>query len=190
MNLVLSANALFSGHATVLKAIKQAADLLQPQADGPSLKSLKVNVVVINKLNDEEVPQFVELSKDLPIDVRFIEYMPFDGNKWSGKKLVPSMDLLSQIAASYPSTALQAISPGVSDTARTYRVKDYRGSFGFISSMTDHFCSGCNRLRLGADGSMKVCFRARISSQRPLTWPCCSDMPLRRTKALLTRHYA
>lgn len=113
-------------------------------------------MVVINKLNSDEITQFVELSKDMPIDVRFIEYMPFDGNRWSDKKLVPSMELLSRIASSYPSTAVEAITPGISDTARIYRVQGYKGTFGFISSMTDHFCSGCSRLRIGADGSMKV----------------------------------
>lgn len=148
-----------SGHPAVIKAIHQAVDLLGPTSAGsrPALRSLKLNVVVINKLNSEEVVPFVELGKNLPIDVRFIEYMPFDGNRWSTDKLVPSATLLGKITAGYPSSIVQAITPGVSDTARTYRIAGYKGSFGFISSMTDHFCSGCSRLRLGADGSMKVC---------------------------------
>ena len=151
------------GHSAVLSAIKQAADLLPPAADPskPHLHSLKLNVVIISALNSDEVTQFVELTRELPISVRFIEYMPFDGNRWSTQKLVPSADLLARISANYPATELEAVQPGVSDTARIYRIKGYKGSFGFISSMTDHFCSGCSRLRIAADGRMKVGFCTR-----------------------------
>jgi molybdenum cofactor biosynthesis enzyme MoaA len=68
------------GHATVLKVLEQASALLNTQATGIGhLRSLKLNVVIMNKVNDEEVINFVELTKDLPISIRFIEYMPFDG---------------------------------------------------------------------------------------------------------------
>lgn len=68
------------GHATVLKAIRQATELMSSSSPGQkALKAVKLNVVVINKLNSEEALPFVELTKDLPIGVRFIEYMPFDG---------------------------------------------------------------------------------------------------------------
>lgn len=185
-----------TGHATVLKAIQQASSLLEPDplsafssetatTTPRHLRSLKLNVVVINNLNSDEVLDFVELTKNTDISVRFIEYMPFDGNKWSTKKLVPSADLLDQISQHYtaahtydgpaagpsspssswtngPGLHLQnqprivALRPGNSDTARIYTIEGYKGSFGFISSMTDNFCSGCSRLRLGTDGSMKV----------------------------------
>ena len=157
-----------SGHSAVLHAIQAAATMLHIPSDAPSsfsslsdtknryLRSLKINVVVINKLNSGEVTHFVELTRHLPLSVRFIEYMPFSDNRWSTDKLVPSSQLLQSIAANYLDTDLEAIKPGISDTTREYRIKGYRGSFGFISSMTDHFCSGCSRLRIGADGSMKV----------------------------------
>jgi len=168
------------GHKTVLGAIAQASELLPSGAattagdDGPRLQSLKLNVVVINNVNSDEVLDFVALTRDTDIAVRFIEYMPFDGNKWSTKKLVASADLLEKIATRYGPAAqraglpgstsgqgqgqnIVALTPGNSDTARTYRVEGHKGSFGFISSMTDNFCSGCSRLRMGADGSMKVC---------------------------------
>lgn len=68
------------GHSTVLKVLEQAAALMQGTSVGASgLKSLKLNVVIINNVNDEEILSFVELTKNLPISVRFIEYMPFDG---------------------------------------------------------------------------------------------------------------
>ena len=140
------------GHSAVLKTIQEATALVR----NGQLRSLKINVVVINKLNDHEVPAFVEFAKDLPLSVRFIEYMPFDGNHWSTTKLVPSARLLANIASHYPIGQVEAITPGISETARTYRVKGHQGTFGFISSMTDHFCAGCSRLRLGADGRLKV----------------------------------
>lgn len=166
------------GHSTVLKVLEQASELTNAASfESSRLKSLKLNVVIMNGVNDEEVPAFVELTKNLPISIRFIEYMPFDGeypesrkvaqlasndmlhfagNKWSTSKMVASSQLLSRIRSSSPPGSIEAITPEPSDTARIYRRAGHAGSFGFISSMTDHFCSGCSRLRLGADGSMKV----------------------------------
>ena len=178
------------GHSAVLNAVQTAADLLSPMSSSslfpaPSsavtgsgeryLTALKLNVVVINKLNDDEILQFVELTRQLPITVRFIEYMPFSDNRWSTAKLLPSSVLLSTIGANYPISDLMALPPSISDTSRTYRIKGYKGSFGFISSMTDHFCSGCSRLRIGADGSMKVgsAFAQALKNRLIPKWSRC-----------------
>jgi len=77
-------------------------------------------------------------------------------NRWSTAKLVPSSELLSLVAARHPHSGLDKLKDAASDTTRAYRVPGYAGSFGFISSMTDHFCGGCSRLRVGADGRVKV----------------------------------
>ncbi|KAF5323543.1 hypothetical protein D9611_005619 [Ephemerocybe angulata] len=135
------------GHEAVLKAIDVAL--------GSSLSSVKLNVVVVKGLNDAEVVDFVKLTKDQPLSVRFVEFMPFTGNKWDQAKMVPSADLLSRIQAEYPSATRDLDEPN--ETARTWKIPGFRGSFGFISSMSDHFCSSCNRLRLTADGQIKVC---------------------------------
>ncbi|GEM06599.1 molybdopterin cofactor biosynthetic protein [Rhodotorula toruloides] len=128
---------------------------------------VKLNVVVIRGLNDMEVPQFVEMTKEKNITVRFIEYMPFEDNRWSTTKLVPSASLLSTLTAVHPS--LTHIPTHKSDTTRHYAIPGWKGKFGFISSMTDHFCGGCSRLRVGADGGMKVClFGPPVLSLRPL----------------------
>ncbi|GAA5944088.1 hypothetical protein JCM3775_003897 [Rhodotorula graminis] len=140
-------------------------------AQGLKPKGLKtkVNVVVIRGLNDHEVPDFVELTRERDITVRFIEYMPFEDNRWSTAKLVPSSELLSLISARHPASGLDKLQDAASDTTRAYRVPGYAGSFGFISSMTDHFCGGCSRLRIGADGRVKVClFGPPVLSLRPL----------------------
>lgn len=78
----------------------------------------------------------------------------YSGNKWDKAKMIPSSELLSRIRARYPDATKAA--DELNDTARSYLIPGYAGSFGFISSMSDHFCASCNRLRLTADGQIKV----------------------------------
>ncbi|KAJ7040338.1 molybdenum cofactor biosynthesis prote [Mycena alexandri] len=130
-----------------------------------SLPFVKLNVVVVKGLNDSEVLDFVEMTKDKPISVRFIEFMPFTGNKWDVKKMVPSSELLRVISDRH-SDVVRAPDE-LNDTARTWKIPGYVGNFGFISSMSDHFCATCNRLRITADGQIKVClFDAKEVSLR------------------------
>lgn len=79
--------------------------------------------------------------------------------------MIPSSELLSRITSAHPSLTL---SPSeLNDTARSYKIPGYAGTFGFISSMSDHFCASCNRLRITADGQIKVClFDAKEVSLR------------------------
>jgi cyclic pyranopterin phosphate synthase len=78
------------------------------------------------------------------------------GNKWDKPRMVPSSVLLSNLEKRYPTIVKAA--DELNDTARSYKIPGYTGSFGFISSMSDNFCSSCNRLRLTADGQIKVRF--------------------------------
>ncbi|TFK77442.1 molybdenum cofactor biosynthesis prote [Pluteus cervinus] len=144
------------GHDAVLKALDVAL--------ASNLKSVKLNVVVVKGLNEAEVPDFVGLTKDNDLSVRFIEFMPFTGNKWDKAKMIPSSQLLDQISGRL--TPIRTPDEP-NDTARSWRIPGYRGTFGFISSMSDHFCSSCNRLRITADGKIKVClFDAKEVSLR------------------------
>lgn len=156
------------GHDAVLRSLRAGLET-------PELQTVKLNVVVIKGLNDHEVLDFVEMTKNSRLSVRFIEFMPFTGkslyhpvrcnvnliviaepgNKWDKAKMIPSSELLLRIRARYPE--LRKGSDELNDTARSYIVPGYQGSFGFISSMSDHFCGSCNRLRLTADGQIKVC---------------------------------
>ncbi|KAG9314132.1 molybdenum cofactor biosynthesis prote [Chiua virens] len=146
------------GHDAVLRALDVALSY-------PELRSVKLNVVVIKGLNDSEVFDFVELTKDQRLSVRFIEFMPFTGNKWDKAKMVPSSELLDSIKHRHPTIARAP--DELNDTARSWQVPGYTGNIGFISSMSDHFCSSCNRLRLTADGQIKVClFDAKEISLR------------------------
>lgn len=128
---------------------------------------VKINCVVMRNINLNEVPKFVKLTKEKPLDIRFIEYMPFDGNKWSGDKMVATKELIEliEIETGLP---LVSVSPGEGEvssgrlkmkmdaTAKSYRVPGHLGTIGFISSMSDAFCGSCNRLRITADGCLKV----------------------------------
>eukprot|EP01134_Creolimax_fragrantissima_P006818 CFRG6818T1 len=116
---------------------------------------VKLNCVVMNGFNDDEVVDFVDLTKHKDIDVRFIEYMPFDGNKWNGKKFISYTDMLDRIREKYP--VLHRLKDHPNDTSKAFRVDGHVGQIGFITSMSEHFCGTCNRLRITADGNLKVC---------------------------------
>ena len=134
------------GHHLVLRAIDEALEA--------GLR-VKVNCVVMRSVNDDELADFVRLTKERPLEVRFIELMPFQGNAWSKERFMSWQEMKKQIEAALP--ALQPLEDGPHATARTYQLPGYEGRIGFIASMTAPFCTGCNRLRLTADGNLKVC---------------------------------
>ncbi|XP_041668455.1 molybdenum cofactor biosynthesis protein 1-like isoform X3 [Cheilinus undulatus] len=116
---------------------------------------VKVNCVVMRGLNEDELLDFVALTEKKPLEVRFIEYMPFDGNKWNFKKMVSYQEMLDCIRQQWPDLIKLQTEP--TDTAKMFKVPDFKGQIGFITSMSDHFCGSCNRLRITADGNLKVC---------------------------------
>jgi GTP 3',8-cyclase len=81
--------------------------------------------------------------------------MPFEGNKWSEKKMINFQEMLSIIREKYPATG--EAQGHLNDTSKTYKVPGFKGRIGFITSMTDNFCGTCNRLRITSDGNLKVC---------------------------------
>ncbi|KAG7510069.1 molybdenum cofactor biosynthesis protein 1 isoform X1 [Solea senegalensis] len=116
---------------------------------------VKVNCVVMRGLNEDELIDFVALTENKPVEVRFIEYMPFDGNKWNFKKMVSYQEMLDRIKQQWPK--LEMLQTGHTDTAKAFKVQGFKGQVGFITSISDHFCGSCNRLRITADGNLKVC---------------------------------
>ncbi|CAG2109957.1 unnamed protein product [Medioppia subpectinata] len=117
--------------------------------------SIKLNCVVIKGFNDTELPAFVDLTRDRPLDVRFIEYMPFDGNRWASEKMVTYREMLAAVSDKHPT--VRRLEPSLNETAKAYKVDGFRGQIGFITSMSDNFCGACNRVRITADGNLKVC---------------------------------
>ena len=116
---------------------------------------VKVNCVVMRGVNEAEIPDFVALTRERPLNVRFIEYMPFDGNAWAHRKLVPYAEMRARAEAAAP--GLARLDDGPSEVAKNFRAPGHAGSVSFVTSMTSHFCAGCTRLRLLADGAFKVC---------------------------------
>jgi GTP 3',8-cyclase len=116
---------------------------------------VKLNMVVMKGTNEDEVKDFVRLTVDEPnLHVRFIEFMPFNGNQWDFSKIVSYADLLSDIQTEFKYTTL----PGeLHDTANRFQVDGGAGTFGIIGTVTHPFCAGCNRIRLTADGKLKNC---------------------------------
>jgi cyclic pyranopterin phosphate synthase len=115
---------------------------------------VKVNAVIMKGLNDNEINDFVAWTKDNPVDVRFIEFMPFSGNRWTSNKVFTLHEILEVVKPQY---AIEPLVNDVHDTAKAFSIAGHAGTFAVISTMTSPFCSGCNRIRLTADGKMKNC---------------------------------
>lgn len=115
---------------------------------------VKVNVVVMKGINDGEINEFIEWTKHTPIHIRFIEFMPFTGNRWMDDKVFTWQDILRTIEAKYSWIKLK---DEINDTTKKYVVPGHEGTFAVISTMTSPFCNTCNRMRLTADGRMKNC---------------------------------
>jgi len=118
---------------------------------------VKVNMVVMKGLNDEEIIEFVEWTKNTPVHVRFIEFMPFSGNRWTSNKVFTLEEILQRVKAKYEVIRLK---DEKNATAKGFRVPGHAGTFAVISTMSANFCSSCNRIRLTADGKMKNCLFA------------------------------
>ncbi|KAK0646625.1 hypothetical protein B0T16DRAFT_413892 [Cercophora newfieldiana] len=140
-----------NGFSAVRKSIDR---ILEMNRAGAGIK-LKINCVVMRGLNDREILPFVEMTRDEDIEVRFIEYMPFDGNKWSEGKMFSYQEMLDVIRAKY--AGLEREAGHRNDTSKTFHVPGFAGRIGFITSMTHNFCGTCNRLRITSDGNLKVC---------------------------------
>eukprot|EP00924_Labyrinthula_sp_SR-Ha-C_P014610 augustus_masked-scaffold_34-processed-gene-3.3-mRNA-1 protein AED:0.06 eAED:0.11 QI:0/-1/0/1/-1/1/1/0/347 len=140
-------------HLTELKRKPEYSDI-----------TLKLNVVVQKGFNEDELSDFVNLTVENPIQVRFIEFMPFSDNKWQNKRMMSKREMLQTIFQTYnlePFSTKKA-------TAEIWKVPGHVGDIGFISSMSDHFCSTCSRLRLLHDGSFKTCLFSPKSEELDL----------------------
>ena len=125
---------------------------------------VKLNCVLIKGFNDNEIIDFIELTKIQPIQIRFIEFMPFDGNKWNMEKLVSLEEVLKQVYSHYDMSRFVRLNDKPNDTAKNYQIKGYKGAFAVISSVTNPFCDGCNRIRLTANGQLKNCLFSTTES--------------------------
>lgn len=119
---------------------------------------VKVNMVVMRGVNDDELLRFVAFTKDHPVHVRFIEFMPFAGNHWERERVYTYAEMLGHIGSVHP---LVKLDDDPHSTAKAYRVEGWQGTFAVISTVTEPFCGTCDRLRLTAEGRMRNCLFAR-----------------------------
>ena len=126
--------------------------------------NVKLNAVLIKEFNDNEIVDFINLSKDLDIAIRFIEFMPFDGNKWDIKKMVSYQEIMDSAYSHFSKDDIIRLEDAPNDTAKNYQLKGAKGSFAIISSVTNPFCDSCNRLRLTANGQLKNCLFSATES--------------------------
>ncbi|KFY71262.1 hypothetical protein V499_08554 [Pseudogymnoascus sp. VKM F-103] len=141
------------GFSAVMKSIDHILAL--KRSGGANNLKLKINVVIMRGMNDLQLLPFVEMTREKDLEVRFIEYMPFSGNKWSEQKMLGYQEMLATIRERYPQ--VERVQDHPNDTSKTFKIPGFEGRIGFITSMTDHFCGTCNRLRITSDGNLKVC---------------------------------
>lgn len=119
--------------------------------------NVKINNVIIKGVNDNEINDFIELTKNKNVAIRFIEFMPFDGNKWNNEKVITLNEILSAAEDKYGSENIIKLKSKKNGTAKNFQIKGYKGSFGVISTVSNPFCDSCNRIRLTANGRIKNC---------------------------------
>lgn len=126
-------------------------------AEAAGLHPLKLNVVVVRGFNEDEVVPLARLSLDRPWHIRFIELMPLGSvAAFQQEAVVPSHETRARIEAALgPLMPVPGHDPR--DPARPYRLAGARGQIGFIDTITEPFCAGCNRYRLTADGKLRLC---------------------------------
>lgn len=116
-------------------------------------ENIKINTVIMRNVNDNEISEFVDYFKDHNVTLRFIEFMPFRNNGWSREAFIDSEEVKGIINKSF---ALEKLEDRA-QIAEIYKVAGCKAKVGFIRPISQHFCGECNRLRLKADGKLKLC---------------------------------
>ena len=125
---------------------------------------VKINVVAMRGVNDGQMDDFVHAARTMPLDLRFIEFMPMgSGTLWSPENFWSADDIREEAARRARLIPVSPDEPGAeaeSGPARMYRIEGGQGRLGFISPLTNHFCLTCNRLRLTSEGALRTCLFA------------------------------
>lgn len=119
---------------------------------------VKLNIVLIKGVNDKEINDFIELTRNKNLTVKFIEFMPFKGNKWDWSKGVGKQEILDTVSAKFG--AIENLKNPKHSTSSNFKIPGHTGTFAIVSTITNPFCDECNRIRVTADGKMKNCLFA------------------------------
>jgi cyclic pyranopterin phosphate synthase len=166
-------------------------------AERSGLVPIKLNAVVVRGMNDDELADFAELTLDHAWHVRFIELMPIaNEGDWGehlpppGDRLVTAQEMQMRLAAQLGERFTQAAALGPHEVpgngpARVIRLPDAKGTLGFITPVSQHFCPTCNRLRLTADGKLRPCLLT--DGEVDVIGPLRAGANEQEVQALLTR---
>jgi GTP 3',8-cyclase / cyclic pyranopterin monophosphate synthase len=130
----------------ILKVIDESLDA--------AYSPLKVNTVIIKGVNDNEINSFVDYFKSKDVNIRFIEFMPFGSNVWERNGFISYKDIKAKIEQDYK---LSPIVPGPNSVSKDYQLINYPAKISFISSISEHFCNTCNRVRVSSKGKFRLC---------------------------------
>jgi len=127
------------------------------------IRPIKINTVLIRGVNDHEIEKFAELARTKPYIVRFIEFMPIGADDgWTREKVVPTSEIIERINAM--GQKLVPVEYHSTQAADRYRFEDGIGEIGFISSVSDPFCTMCNRIRITSDGKLRTCLFSLVET--------------------------
>jgi GTP 3',8-cyclase len=136
-------------------ALPQVLAGLEALAAFPQAHPIKINAVALRGFTEHELPAFVSFAREHPYEVRFIEFMPLDGDHaWKPDQVLTGAEIRAAIDAIHP---LEPQPREPHATARVHRFADGRGKVGFINPVSEPFCGDCNRIRLTADGRLRTC---------------------------------
>jgi len=136
-------------------ALAQTLEGLEAIAAFPQVRPVKVNAVPMPGFGAEEVSRFCELARSRSFQVRFIEFMPLDGDRsWRADDVLSGAEVRALVEAEHP---LRELPREPHSTARVYAFADGEGEIGFVNPVTEPFCADCNRIRLTADGKLRTC---------------------------------
>jgi cyclic pyranopterin phosphate synthase len=136
-------------------SLAQVIEGLEALERHPAISPVKVNCVAMRDFTEQEVVPFARLARRKPYQVRFIEFMPLDGDRsWSQDRVLTGAEVREIVERVYPLEPLGRASHG---TAKVYRFRDGQGEIGFINPVSEPFCADCNRIRLTSDGKLRTC---------------------------------
>ena len=147
-------------------------------AEKAGFHPIKINAVVINGFNDDEVLDFVKLAEKKPFQIRFIEIMPISAvNVNHPREFLATRHLINLIGRHFQLDAIGGKRNKSDGPAKIFKLKGGQGEIGFINPVSDHFCATCNRLRLTADGKLRACLLKdeEIDLKEALVRHCSDD---------------
>ena len=126
---------------------------------------VKINSVIMKGINDDEILDLVDFVHERDFNIRFIEYMPFTSNGWNDSKFISYKEIKQIVESKYK---LIDIVSDKTNVAKEYQLSGCKGRVSFISSISNHFCDGCNRLRITSEGNLKLCLFSSKENEIPL----------------------